>query len=78
MPTLLRVEGFRFFFYSNEGSEDPHIHVERDGRIAKFWLDPVALDASGHFSPVELREIERIVRKDETMLSKAWNEFFGR
>jgi hypothetical protein len=52
--------------------------VERDGKIAKFWLDPVALEASGHFSSVELREIERIVRKDEIMLLKAWNEFFGR
>lgn len=78
MPTVARDGPFRFFFYSNEGSEDPHIHVERDGRTAKFWLDPVALAASGHFSPVQLREIERIVRKDEAMLIKAWNEFFGR
>ncbi len=78
MPTVARDGSFRFFFYSNEGSEDPHIHVERDGRISKFWLDPVALAASGHFSPVELREIERIVRKDEAMLIKTWNEFFGR
>jgi Domain of unknown function (DUF4160) len=78
VPTVARDGPFRFFFYSNEGSEDPHIHVERDGRIAKFWLDPVALAVSGHFSPVELREIERIVRKDEAMLMKAWNEFFGR
>jgi Domain of unknown function (DUF4160) len=78
VPTVARDGPFRFFFCSNEGSEDPHIHVERDGRIAKFWLNPVALEESGHFSPVELREIERIVRKDKAMLIKAWNEFFGR
>jgi len=29
MPTLLRVEGFRFFFFSNEGQEPPHVHVGR-------------------------------------------------
>jgi len=28
MPTVLRIEGFRFHFYSDEGNEPPHIHVE--------------------------------------------------
>lgn len=78
VPTIARNGPFRLFFYSNEGAEDPHVHVQRDQKIAKFWLDPVALKSSGHFSPVELREIERIVREDQGMLIEAWNEFFGR
>ena len=41
MPTVMTVSGFRFFFCSMEGSEPPHIHVERDQSTAKFWLDPV-------------------------------------
>jgi hypothetical protein len=28
MPTVLRVKGYRFFFFSNEGAEPPHIHIE--------------------------------------------------
>ena len=28
MPTVLRIDGHRFFFYSLEGQEPPHIHVE--------------------------------------------------
>ena len=28
MPTVLRICAARFFFYSNEGSEPPHIHIE--------------------------------------------------
>jgi hypothetical protein len=42
MPTILRIRGFRFFFYSNEGSprEPAHIHVEGDQCQAKFWLRP--------------------------------------
>ena len=36
MPTVLRVFRFRFFFYSLEGSEPPHIHVEHGDNIAKF------------------------------------------
>jgi hypothetical protein len=41
VPTLLRVRGYRFFFFSMEGREPPHIHVAHAGRYAKFWLDPV-------------------------------------
>ena len=42
MPTVFRERGFRFFFYSNEGSprEPIHIHVEKDDVEAKFWLHP--------------------------------------
>jgi hypothetical protein len=43
MPTVLRIMGYRFFFYSLEGHEPPHIHVERDEKLAKYWLDPVEL-----------------------------------
>jgi hypothetical protein len=43
MPTVLRLSGFRFFFYSLEGSEPSHIHVEHGDSVAKFWLNPVEL-----------------------------------
>jgi hypothetical protein len=36
MPTVLRVSGCRFFFYSLEGSEPSHIHVEHGDNVAKF------------------------------------------
>lgn len=31
MPTVLRWKGYRFYFFSNEGSEPPHIHIDKDG-----------------------------------------------
>ena len=42
MPVLFRARGFRFFFYSNEGNptEPVHVHVEKDGLEAKFWITP--------------------------------------
>jgi hypothetical protein len=46
MPTVLRFRQFRFFFFSNEGNEPIHIHVESDDKYAKFWLDPVQLAKS--------------------------------
>jgi len=50
MPTVLRSGPYRFYFYSHEPNEPPHIHVERDDLSAKFWLDPVALARNFGFS----------------------------
>ena len=43
VPAPLRVRGYRFFFFSIEGREPPHIHVAPAGRYAKFWLEPVSV-----------------------------------
>lgn len=40
VPTLLVFGGLRFFFFSNEGMEPPHVHVEAGDGAAKFWLEP--------------------------------------
>ena len=47
MPTVLREGPYRFYFYLGDRPEPPHVHVQRDNHIAKFWLDPVALQSSG-------------------------------
>ena len=77
MPTVMRIGPYRFFFYSGDSSEPPHIHVERDGRVAKFWLDPVRLAKSGGLGRSELREIEELVADNSAALVEAWNEYFG-
>lgn len=77
MPTVLRVDGHRFFFYSNEGIEPPHIHVQKAENYAKFWLQPVRLaDAIGYTSK-ELRTVEDIIREHSALLLEAWNEHFA-
>lgn len=77
-PTVLRVGPYRFFFFSNEGFESPHIHVQRDRKLAKFWLDPVRLARSTRFEAHELNEVEGLVRDNEVRLLEVWHEFFGR
>ncbi|MEX0878864.1 MAG: DUF4160 domain-containing protein [Thermoanaerobaculia bacterium] len=52
--------------------------MRHDRKLAKFWLEPVALASSGRFSAPELRAIERIVGENRQRLLEAWNEFFGR
>ena len=51
MPTVLRIGAFRFYFYSHEPNEPPHVHVDRAEATIKVWLDPVevpSLAVSGH------------------------------
>jgi hypothetical protein len=77
MPTVLRIDGFRFFFYSNEGSEPPHIHVERGDEAAKFWLDPVELADSVGFSAKEINLLRRLVIEHQATLLQAWHDYFN-
>lgn len=77
MPTILIKSGYRFFFYSGDRGEPAHIHVERDDRIAKFWLSPVRLASSGGFRRNEVSTIERVVREERDSFMEAWNDFFG-
>ena len=36
MPTILRSGAHRFFFYSLENAEPPHVHVESGDATAKY------------------------------------------
>lgn len=76
VPTILRAGPYRFFFYSNEGTEAPHVHVEREARVAKIWLRPVKVCRSGGLPPHELRRIETIVRVNREDLLREWKAFF--
>lgn len=76
MPTILKIGPYRFFFYSNENGEPPHIHVQRERSLAKFWLNPVSLASSTRFSPQEIRDLQKIVDTHKPKFLGAWNEYF--
>ncbi len=78
MPTVLRIDAYRFFFYSLEGSEPPHIHVERGDEIAKFWLSPVRLAQSRGFRSHELNRLQAVVIENRATFLEAWNGYFSR
>lgn len=77
MPTVLRIGPYRFYFYSHEPNEPPHIHIDRDELTAKFWIEPVSLAASIGFGAKELRKLQVIVQENQEILLEAWNEYFG-
>ncbi len=76
MPTVLRIGPYRFYFYSHESNEPPHIHVDRDKQTCKFWLEPVGLARNLGFSPKELRTIETLVIEHTQEVLEAWHEYF--
>lgn len=77
MPVVLRLDGFRFYFYSHEPNEPPHVHIDRAEATAKLWLDPVALASNVGFSPRELGLLLRMTRDHQTQLLESWHGFFG-
>jgi hypothetical protein len=80
MPTVFRRDGYRFFFFSNEGEprEPAHVHIRRGRDEAKFWLEPeVALADSFGFNAAELNRLLRVAREELPEIQRAWNEYFG-
>ena len=73
MPTVLRIAGLRFFFYSLEGREPPHIHIEQGDGVAKFWLLPVELVESHGFRSHELRRLRMLVLTHRATFLEAWD-----
>ena len=77
MPTVLTIGPYRFFFVSLDYNEPPHIHIQREKRVAKFWLEPVALSKSGGFKSQELNKIGKMVQGHQLFLLERWYEYFG-
>lgn len=77
MPTVLRIKGFRFFFFSLENNEPPHIHVEHGNKVAKFWLDPINLASSSGFRSHELTKLRALVIEYRNIFLENWHEHFS-
>ena len=75
-PVVLRAGPYRCYFYSQEPDEPPHVHVDRDDRTPKLWLDPVGVAYAIGFRPHESRTVERLVHDNRTTLLEAWNGRF--
>jgi len=79
MPVVFRERGFRFFFYSNEGSprEPVHIHVDKDDVEAKFWVNSeVRVAYNDGYNARTLRDLLEIVEANKELIERTWNEFF--
>ena len=75
MPTVSGIPGpYRFYFYSFDCNEPPHVHVRRDRATAKFWLDPVLLAHCAGLNPRELNQVRRHILEHRDRIMEAWRE----
>jgi hypothetical protein len=77
MPTVLRIGGFRFHFYSHEPNEPPHIHIDYAGTDCKIWLEPVSVASSRGMTARDLSRVLTLVRENRILLLEAWNGYFS-
>ena len=77
MPTVFRLNGHRFYFYSHEPNEPPHVHIDKGGSSMKVWLEPVELARNIGFRRAEISGIIAMAADHRDRLLEAWHEYFG-
>ncbi len=73
MPTAHREKGYKFYFVMFDLNEPIHIHVDKQGKTAKFWLSPFRLARNQDYRNSELHEIESIIGANLQKLIDIWN-----
>jgi hypothetical protein len=75
VPVVLRLEGFVFYFYSFDCQEPAHIHVDRDGKTATFWLrdGEGVLARPTRFSRRDVNRLRSILVDRYAMVLDAWH-----
>lgn len=75
-PTVLRVRGFRFYFFSRE-ERRAHVHVQHADGEAKFWIEPaVELHANHGLKPKQIAEAEDLIEEHLNEIRGAWAKHF--
>lgn len=74
MPTILKIGPHRFYFFSKEGHERPHIHIETAENAAKFWLSPVELVWAVGYNSRELRKLRELVEEHAAVFVEKLHE----
>lgn len=74
MPTLLKINGFRFFFYSNE-HKPMHIHILKNENFAKVNLENLEVEFS-NFKNSDLDFVLKTIKEHKSEFIRAWQEYF--
>lgn len=77
MPTILRLNGFRFYFFSHEPHEPPHIHVDKDDRTIKIWLETLEVAKFRGFRAQEIAGIIEMVGDHQALFLEKRHEHFS-
>lgn len=76
-PTLLRKNGFRYFFFSREEPR-MHVHVANSDGEAKIWLEPtVSLAWHSGLRSQEIKELLQTVEENADDFRNQWRHHFS-
>ena len=79
MPTLLKIKGLRFYFWSKD-HRPMHVHIEegKGGATAKVEIEPDirVVEVQG-FSKGDMRKILKICKQAKEDFQAAWEEYFN-
>ena len=77
MPTIHRENGYRFYFFSHEPNEPPHVHVDKGEATIKVWLTSLEIAKSRGFRAHEISGIIGFVKDHQTTFTEKWHEHFS-
>jgi hypothetical protein len=79
MPTILFINGWRFFFYANERDEPIHIHCQKAEKECKYWMDPENFDVKEAYTfnmnNKDKRQVKKIIFEYFEYIENEWNQF---
>lgn len=77
-PVFLREKGYSFKIFSNE-EKRIHIHVIKDNKEAKFWIEPkVELAKNYGFSDKELKSLLNTIESHANLFKTKYREHIGK
>jgi hypothetical protein len=80
MPKIFEWDGYKFFFFSNEGipREPCHVHIRKSNQTAKFWVNPyVSLATANNIPARELLNLQKTVQENSALIRRMWDEYFS-
>ena len=76
MPTVLRIDGYRFFFFSDDHLP-VHIHIEKGDSYARIEIDTIKVTNSYQISSKQRNKLVKLVEENQKLLKGAWDEYFS-
>jgi len=77
MPTLLIWHGYKFRFYALDQGEPAHVHVVKDGKSLKVWLETMAVARNIGYNEREIERVRAVIAEHQNEWIGVWNDFFG-
>lgn len=84
MPNLFSFNGFTVYFWSNEGNEPIHVHVQKGKHTAastKFWLlsdgSCSLVNNKAQLSSKQIKLLEKFITVNFKEICAAWKKFFN-